>query len=455
MTFDPTCNVPPGCRVETDLLGMALVPEASLFGLQTQRAIANFPISGRSIAELPLLIRSLAQVKKAAALTNLANDEIERTVAEAIIVACDLVIDGQHLEAFTVDILQGGAGTSTNMNMNEVLANLALISLGHLPGDYSVVHPNDHVNRNQSTNDVYATAARLSVYEGNLRLIQSIEALADKFEKKASSFKDIRKLGRTQLQDAVPMTVEQEFQAFASTLREDAARARETGLFFLEVNLGGTAVGSGVGASEAYSANVVEVLKSVTGRNVVRAKDLFEASWDMGAFVFYSGLLKRLAAKLSKICNDLRLLGSGPCGGLSEIGLPPMQPGSSIMPGKINPVIPEVVNQVAFKIFGLDLTITFAAEAGQLQLNAFAPIIVSSTTEAIMLLCSAMDVLGTRCVDDIVLIESRCKVHLETSLASATDLVPIIGYKSATEVAALALKKHCSVEAAYRLWGER
>lgn len=427
-------------RVEEDSLGPVRVPGVRLYGPQTQRAVENFRLSGRDIGSMPELIRALAWVKKAAATVNAANEEIPAGVAQAIIAACDELIEGQWLGEFPVDVLQGGAGTSTNMNANEVIANRALELLGLPRGRYDVVHPLDHVNRSQSTNDAYATAVRLACWQMNDRLIGALTRLAKALRVKAVAFSSVPKLGRTQLQDAVPMTLGREFEAFARTIAEDIERARETGRLFLEVNLGGTAIGTGVGASQPYGTQIVEALRSVSGIPVAAAEDLIEASWDMGAFVLYSGLLKRVAAKLSKISNDLRLLSSGPAGGLGEIRLPKRQPGSSLMPGKVNPVIPESVNQVAFRVFGLDTSITFAAEGGQLQLNAFEPLIMCSIHEGVVLLERASDNLARLCIQDLQADPARCARNLASSTADVTSLVPLLGYARAAEIAAIALQ---------------
>lgn len=440
----------PDHRAEVDPLGVVHVSADSLFGAQTQRAVDNFAISGTSIARMPLLIRALALVKKAAALANVEAGELASDVAGPVIRACDEAAGGELDHAFVVDVFQGGAGTSTNMNMNEVLANRALEIMGHGRGRYDVVSPNDHVNRSQSTNDAYATAVRLTVLLLNRHLVRALENLADAVEGKASELADVAKLGRTQLQDAVPMTLGQEFGAFATTLREDAARASEMGRLFLEVNLGGTAIGTGVGASAKYCDVVVEKLRETTGLPVTRADNLIEATWDMGAFVLYSGLLKRVASKLSKMCNDLRLLSSGPRGGFGEIRLPERQPGSSLMPGKVNPVIPEAVNQIAFRVFGADTAITFAAEAGQLQLNAFEPVIIWSIYEAVELLVAGLDLLTDKCVVGIEADAANCAENLARSTALATALVPLLGYARAAEVAKLALARGMSIESALK-----
>jgi aspartate ammonia-lyase len=434
-------------REESDPLGEVSIPRCSLHGAQSERACANFRLTGRTIATMPELIIALAKVKKAAALVNAEIGDLDEARAGAIVQACDEIIAGWHNEHFCVDLCQGGAGTSTNMNANEVIANRAIQILGHEPGCYDVVHPNDHVNRNQSTNDAYATAVRLAVFSQTSSLMNSLEQLAAAFEKKSREFEGIRKLGRTQLQDAVPITLGEEFGAFATTLGEDIARLDEASRLLLEINLGGTAIGTGIAAHDQYRARICDALAEVTGLDVAIALNLIEATWDMGAFVLYSGLLKRLATKLSKISNDLRLLSSGPVGGIGEIELPKQQPGSSIMPGKVNPVIPEAMNAIAFRVFGLDLTVTFAAEAGQLQLNAFEPVIYWSIHEASTLLVRGMDMLREQCVSGISADGDRCRANLMRSTALATELVPIIGYARAAAVASYAQKHGSLVEA--------
>ena len=425
-----------GHRAEMDPLGAILVPGHCLHGAQTERACRNFQLTGTPVSSMPELIVALAQVKKAAALTNAAIGELDSERAGAILRACEEIIAGQHHEHFCVDVCQGGAGTSTNMNANEVIANRSMQILEAQPGTRLAVHPNDHVNRNQSTNDAYATAVRLTMIALARPLIAATERLAAAFEDKALQFRTIRKLGRTQLQDAVPMTLGAEFGAFATTLREDAARVQESARLFLEINLGGTAIGTGIAAHPLYRAQVCDTLRDITGLQLTTAMNLIEATWDMGAFVLYSGVLKRLATKLSKISNDLRLLSSGPVGGLGEIALPKRQPGSSVMPGKVNPVIPEAVNTIAFRVIGLDLTVTFAAEAGQLQLNAFEPVICWSLHEAATLLTRGMDMLREHCVTGIEALEQRCGANLDGSTALAAELVSVIGYARAAAVAA-------------------
>ena len=435
-------------RIERDSLGPVEVPSGRLFGAQTARALSNFPVSGKTIAEMPALIVALAQVKKAAALTNSANGELEERLAEAIVAACDEIIGGDLHEEFVVDVYQGGAGTSTNMNMNEVLANRALILLGSSPGRYDELSPNDHVNRSQSTNDAYSSAVRLAVHSLNRSLIGALARLQRSFQIKARQFSGVRKLGRTQLQDAVPITLGQEFGAYATTIGEDCVRGEEIGRLFLEVNLGGTAIGTGVGASRAYADRILSALRETTGLEVVRAANLIEATWDMGAFVLYSGFLKRVAAKLSKIANDLRLLGSGPRGGFAELRLPERQPGSSLMPGKVNPVVPEAMNQIAFRVFGADTTITFAAEGGQLQLNAFEPIIVWSLQEAVELLIAGIDMLIANCIEGLEANEEGCRDNLARSAALATALVPHLGYAKSASLAQAALAEGIDLRAA-------
>lgn len=437
-------------RIETDPLGPVPVPRDSLFGPQTERARNNFELTGIPISAMPELLVALAQVKKAAARTNGEIGDLHQESASAIIQACDEIIGGAHHEHFPIDLCQGGAGTSTNMNANEVIANRALQILGHNPGRYDILSPNDQVNRNQSTNDAYATAVRLAVVALNDPLVSALERLACALADKAERFRGIRKLGRTQLQDAVPITLGEEFGAYATTIGEDAARAHDIAQLFLEINLGGTAIGTGVAANPEYRARICGALAQVTGLNVTAAPNLIEATWDMGAFVLYSGMLKRVASKLSKISNDLRLLSSGPGGGLGEIALPKRQPGSSLMPGKVNPVIPEAMNAIAFRVFGLDLTVTFAAEGGQLQLNPFEPVICWSIHEAATLLTRGIHMLVDHCVMDIEAVEQQCRTNLMRSTAFATELVPHIGYARAALVAAHA-QAHGDLESSVRL----
>jgi aspartate ammonia-lyase len=422
-------------RIEMDPLGPVAIPADAYYGPQTARGIANFPISGIRINHFPYFIRSLAYVKMAAARANVRLGDLDPAKGEVIQQVCEEIIAGRHHDAFLLDVFQGGAGTSTNMNINEVIANRGLEILDLPRGTYARLHPNDDVNLAQSTNDVYPTAIRLAIMFAHEQLGQALEHLAAEFEAKAASFADILKLGRTQLQDAVPMTLGQEFGAFAITLREDVVRLQEIVSLFREVNLGGTAIGTGINTSADYQAAAVDELRKVTGLPVVAASNLIEACWDTGAFVLFSGMLKRTATKLSKICNDLRLLSSGPRGGFNEINLPALQPGSSIMPGKVNPVVPEVVNQVAFQIIGYDLTITLASEAGQLQLNVMEPVIAYNALHSIELLTNAIDTLRLRCVAGITANPETCRKHLEASTAIATALAPAIGYERAADLA--------------------
>ncbi len=422
-------------RREHDSLGEIDVDADAYYAAQTARAFSNFQISGIPIGHYAVFIRALAFVKKAAALANLELGDLDRKKADAIVAACDDIAGGKLADQFVLDVFQGGAGTSTNMNVNEVVANLALEHLGLPKGSFDVIHPNNDVNLSQSTNDVYPTAIRLALLLSYNSLSNELAGIADTFEAKAAEFADILKLGRTQLQDAVPMTLGQEFTAFAVTLREDILRLEEAARLLKEINLGGTAIGTGITADPRYAALAIKKLADVSSVDVVAASDFVEACWDTGAFVLFSGAVKRTAVKLSKISNDLRLLSSGPRGGFGEINLPPMQPGSSIMPGKVNPVIPEVVNQVAFHVIGADLVVTLAAEAGQLQLNAFEPVIVFNLLQSITLLTNAVRTLREKCVVGITANEERCRQHLDAGTALATALTSLIGYEKASEMA--------------------
>jgi aspartate ammonia-lyase len=426
-------------RIEHDSLGEVEVPADAYYGAQTARAIANFPISGIALSRYPTLIRALAMVKLAAATTNgelrLLLPERRHAIAEA---AAEVMAGALH-DQFPIDMVQGGAGTSTNMNMNEVLANRGLEHLGRARGDYRALHPNDDVNRSQSTNDAYPTAVRLAILLSCASLSAALDRLATAFEAKASEFANVLKLGRTQLQDAVPMTLGQELGAYAVTIREDIQRLAVAAKLLHEVNLGGTAIGTGVNAEPDFGPLAIEELSLISGFPLVQSANLVEASWDMGGFVMFSGVLKRIATKQSKIANDLRLLSSGPRGGLGEISLPPMQPGSSIMPGKVNPVIPEVLNQVCFLVVGHDLAITLAAEAGQLQLNAFEPLIARNILDQMALLTNAITTFTDRCVLGIVARAEQCARHVAASVGVATALVPSFGYERAAMVANTAL----------------
>ncbi|MFQ6163440.1 aspartate ammonia-lyase [Sinorhizobium meliloti] len=420
-------------RIEHDPLGPVSVPADRYYGAQTARALDNFPISGIPIKSMPFLIEALAHVKMAVAQANCDEGLLSTEKRDAIVLACQEVLAGKHDKEFLVDVFQGGAGTSTNMNMNEVLANRASELLGGVRGEGRLVHPNDDVNRSQSTNDAYATAVRLSVIPASRSLGDALAILASALNSKAEEFANIRKLGRTQLQDAVPMTLGQEFAAFATTILEDCDRLNETERLFLEVNLGGTAIGTGVAATPSYRARALENLSCNMQLPVVGSKDLLEASWDMGAFMLHMGLLKRIAAKLSKIANDFRLLSSGPRGGIGEIILPSLQPGSSLMPGKVNPVAAEALNQVCFYVYGMDTTVGMAAEAGQLQLNAMEPVIIFSIHNATELLKRAVGTF-TRTVEGVQANVAKCEANLKSSTAFATELVTSIGYEAAAEL---------------------
>ncbi|HJW01983.1 MAG TPA: aspartate ammonia-lyase [Azospira sp.] len=427
-------------RHEHDLLGDRDVPAEAYYGVHTLRAVENFPITGTPISIYPDLIRALAQIKLAAARANAQLDLLDSPQAEAIVAACQEVIAGKLHDQFVVDVIQGGAGTSTNMNANEVIANRALELMGHARGEYQYLHPNQHVNMSQSTNDVYPSALKLATYVGIFRLVDAMAYLRRSFERKAEEFKDVLKMGRTQLQDAVPMTLGQEFSTYAVMLGEDEERLKEAALLIREINLGATAIGTGINAHPDYAPLVCRLLAETSGVPVITAPNLVEATQDCGSFVQLSGVLKRVAVKLSKTCNDLRLLSSGPRAGFGEINLPPRQAGSSIMPGKVNPVIPEVVNQIAFEVIGNDQTVTFAAEAGQLQLNAFEPIIAHSLFKSVTHLRQGCLTLADRCVDGITANKAALRESVERSIGIVTALNPYIGYANATAVAAEALE---------------
>ncbi|MBX3174390.1 MAG: aspartate ammonia-lyase [Gemmatimonadaceae bacterium] len=427
-------------RKEKDLLGEREVPEGALYGVQTLRAIENFPITGVTLRFFPELIIAIAQVKEAAARANVDLGTLDAEVGDAIVRACNEIEAGAHHEHFRVDMIQGGAGTSTNMNANEVIANRALELLGEPRGNYARVHPNEHVNLAQSTNDVYPTAVRLALHYAIGDLQGAMRALVAAFRAKGQEFAPHIKMGRTQLQDAVPMTLGQEFTAFANTIAEDVDRLEEAKALIREINMGATAIGTRITAPEGYAEKVRAHLSQVTGLQLVTAPDLVEATSDTGAFVQLSGVLKRCAVKLSKVCNDLRLLSSGPRAGLAEIRLPAMQPGSSIMPGKVNPVIPEAVNQVCFDVIGGDVTVTLAAEAGQLQLNVFEPIIAFRLLRNISAMTNACRVLREKCVDGIEANPQVMRDFVERSIGLVTALLPTLGYEKCTALAKEALE---------------
>jgi aspartate ammonia-lyase len=426
-------------RCEHDFLGEMDIPAGAYWGVHSARAVDNFPISGQTVAQMPELVRALAFVKKAAAQTNVDLGVITKTQASAIVRACDDLIAGQLHDQFVVDVIQGGAGTSTNMNANEVIANRALEHMGFEKGRYDVLHPNDHVNASQSTNDVYPTALRVAAWFGIEGLLAAMADLRGAFEAKAHEFKSVLKIGRTQLQDAVPMTLGQEFLAFAIMIGEDEARLREARALITEVNLGATAIGTGINAPLGYGEMVIPLLATASGVPVVKAENLVEATQDTGSFVQLSGVLKRVACKLSKVCNDLRLLSSGPQAGFGDIKLPARQAGSSIMPGKVNPVIPEVMNQVAFEVIGNDVTITMASEAGQLQLNAFEPIMGWAIHKSVRHLTHACRTLQVNCVEGILANHELLAKRVAESVTLVTALNPIIGYEKAALIAKTAL----------------
>lgn len=426
---------PSAFRCEHDLLGERDVPADAYYGVHTLRAVENFPISGLSISTYPRLIEALAYIKQAAALANFELGLLPENKMRAIVSACEELRAGKLHDQFVVDVYQGGAGTSTNMNANEVIANRALELMGHARGEYQFLHPLEDVNKSQSTNDVYPTAIKIALHFQIDQLIEAMDVLRQDFEAKSLEFADVLKMGRTQLQDAVPMTLGQEFSTYAVMLHEDQERLREVRLLLREINLGATAIGTGITAPPEYAQLVCKHLAHLTGIPLVTAQNLIEATQDAGVFVQLSGVLKRVAVKLSKTCNDLRLLSSGPRAGLAEINLPPVQAGSSIMPGKVNPVIPEVVNQIAFEVIGNDMTVTMAAEAGQLQLNAFEPIIAHSLFKSLKHLRQGCLTLAERCVRGITANRERLRASVENSIGIVTALNPYIGYESATTVA--------------------
>ena len=432
-------------RLESDLLGELRVPADAYYGVQTQRAIDNYKISCNHMSDYPEYVKSIAYVKWAAAAANKELGALEPHIADAICAACKEITEGALLDQFPVDMVQGGAGTSVNMNANEVIANRALEIMGHKKGEYQYCYPNDHVNCAQSTNDAYPTAFRYTFVRMNRELERALRDLIAAFRRKGVEFKGVIKMGRTQLQDAVPMTSGQEFDAFADNLEEEISNLERNVVLLKEINMGGTAIGTGLNAVPGFAELCAKKMSELTGDELISAPNLVEATPDTGAYVSYSAALKRLAVKLSKTCNDLRLMASGPRCGLHEINLPPMAPGSSIMPGKVNPVIPEVTNQVCFKVFGNDTTVNFAAEAGQLQLNVMEPIIVQSILESITWLTNAMDTLRTKCVDGITVNAEHCETMVKNSIGIVTALNPYIGYKNSTKIAKEALETGGSV----------
>lgn len=432
-------------RIESDLLGELQVPANAYYGVQTQRAVNNFKISNHKLSDYKEFVRALGIVKLAAAKANFKLGLLSEEIYKAIEFASNEIIHGNYFDEFPVDMIQGGAGTSVNMNANEVIANIGLEFLGKAKGEYTFCSPNDHVNLSQSTNDAYPTALKLALFDMNKQLIFTLEKLFFAFDKKAEEFRDLIKMGRTQLQDAVPMTLGQEFEGFAISLKKEILALRRSSSAFLETNMGATAIGTGLNAVSGYAELCTKEIAELLNEPVVLSENLVEATSDTSAFVDYSSALKKLSIKLSKICNDLRLLASGPRAGLFEINLPAKQPGSSIMPGKVNPVIPEVVNQVCFKVIGNDLTVAFAAEAGQLQLNVMEPIIGFSIMESIQYLSNAMETLRKECIDGITANVEHLKKEVQNSIGIVTALNPHIGYKASTKIAKQALETGESV----------
>lgn len=422
-------------RIESDLIGSREIPEDVLYGVQTLRGIENFPISKFKLCDYPLFIKGLAITKKGAATANLQLQLLTEPVAKAIMQACDEIIAGQHHEYFPVDMIQGGAGTTTNMNGNEVIANRALEIMGHKRGEYQYCSPNDHVNRSQSTNDAYPTALHLGLYFTHQKLVNHLELLIKSFEKKADEFKHIIKIGRTQMQDAVPMTLGQTFGAYAHILEAELKNLDFAADEFLTVNMGSTAIGTGICSEPGYSEKCIKALQEISGLPIRLATNLVAITSDTSCMVGYSQAMKRIATKLNKICDDLRLLSSGPRCGLGEINLPAAQPGSSIMPGKVNPVIAEVANQIAYKVIGNDVCVTMSSQAAQMELNAMEPVMSQCCFESAELLMVGFDVLRTRCVDGITANEAHCKEQVRNSISLITALNPVIGYKNSTVIA--------------------
>ena len=432
-------------RVESDLIGELQVPIDAYYGVQTQRALNNYKISNTRMCDYPEYIIAMAYVKMAAAAANAELGVLGPKIADAIVAACKEIVAGKLWDQFPVDMMQGGAGTSVNMNANEVIANRALELMGHKKGEYQFCSPNDHVNCAQSTNDAYPSAFRYTFVRMNKHVEEALRQLIAAFRAKGEEFKDIIKMGRTQLQDAVPMTSGQEFNAFANNLEEELANLERNAVLLKEINMGGTAIGTGLNAVPGFAELCTKKMSEFTGDSFEKAPDLVEATPDTGAYVSYSAALKRLAVKLSKTCNDLRLMASGPRCGLHEINLPAMAPGSSIMPGKVNPVIPEVTNQVCFKVIGNDTAVCFAAEAGQLQLNVMEPVIVECILESQTWLINVMNTLRTLCVEGITVNAEHCQKMVKNSIGIVTALNPYIGYKASTKVAKEALETGRSV----------
>lgn len=426
-------------RQETDLLGTLEVPVEALYGVQTLRGIQNFQISGHTQSEFPNFIKGFAITKKGAAIANHKQGLLSDDQFKAICQACDELLAGQHHDHFLSDMIQGGAGTTMNMNANEVIANRALEILGKARGQYEFCSPNDHVNCSQSTNDAFPTAFHFGLYLESRKLAKSLDLIIDSLNKKSEEFASVIKMGRTQLQDAVPMTLGQTFQAFAVSLKMERRRLAHVENELLTVNMGATAIGTGICSQPGYSKLCIEALRDITGWDVTLAENLIEATSDTSVLVGFSSQLRRIALKTTKICNDLRLMGSGPRSGIHEIHLPEMQPGSSIMPGKVNPVIPEVMNQICFMVIGNDTAIMLGSENGQLELNVMEPVMVYALFRSINLLCNGLDTLRTRCIDNIVADVECCTSQVKNSIGIVTALNPYIGYKNSTKIAKEAL----------------
>lgn len=434
-----------GFRVESDLIGQREIPDSDLYGVQTLRGIENFEISKFHLNEYPLFIKGLAITKMGAARANYELGLLTKQQADAIEQACREIIDGKYHDQFPVDMIQGGAGTTTNMNANEVIANRALEIMGHKRGEYTYCSPNDHVNCSQSTNDAYPTAIHIGMYFSHLRYMEHFEKLIESFERKGKEFASILKIGRTQLEDAVPMTLGQTFSGFAAILRDEIKHLNEAANDFLTINMGATAIGTGICAEPGYAEKCVAALAEITGWDIKLSDNLVGATSDTSCLVGYASALKRVAVKVNKICNDLRLLASGPRCGLGEFNLPAMQPGSSIMPGKVNPVIPEVMNQICYKVIGNELCVTMAGEAAQMELNAMEPVMAQCDFESVDLMINGFDTLRTRCVDGITANADRCREEVRNSICIVTALNPVIGYKNSTKIAKEALETGKSV----------
>ena len=432
-------------RTEHDLLGYKEVPEEALFGIQTLRAIENFQISCHRLGDFVEFTKAFGIVKKGAALANHGLGLMSDEVKDAICQACDELMEGKHTEHFPIDMIQGGAGTSCNMNANEVIANRALEIMGHQRGEYQYCSPNDHVNCSQSTNDAYPTAIHVGLYYKHLSFMPHLQELITSFRAKGREFAHVIKMGRTQLQDAVPMTLGQTFNGFASILQDEVKHLEEAAADFLTVNMGATAIGTGICAEPGYAEKCVQAMRDITGFDFQLSGDLVGATSDTSCMVGYSSALRRVAVKVNKICNDLRLLGCGPRCGLTEFNLPAMQPGSSIMPGKVNPVIPEVMNQICYKVMGNDLCVTMAGDAAQMELNAMEPVMAQCCFESVDLMINGFDTLRLRCVDGITANEEKCRNEVHNSIGVVTALNPVIGYKNSTKIAKEALETGRSV----------